>query len=74
MENIPECIILHRTKDRICNYKTIVKFVDEMKTAGNDCELYPFINFGHILTSSEEGVNKLMKITDDFLKTTGYID
>lgn len=53
-ENIPECIILHGTKYRICNYKTIVNFVDKVRSKGNTCEFYTFENFDHILTSSKE--------------------
>lgn len=66
--NIPECIVLHGNKDRVCNYKTIVKFVDEMKAMGNNCVLYTFDNYGHILTSSEEGAKRLMNITEGFLR------
>jgi acetyl esterase/lipase len=68
---LPPSIVFHGLNDQLCRFSLTEAFCNNMKNAGNRCELITFKG-GHFRSETEWA--EINNKTDEFLKSLGFLD
>jgi len=71
---LPPTLMIHGTADPTCSFEAAREFSEDMKAAGNRCDIRAFEGKGHFfLLQNPDDRNEALNAADAFLKETGIV-
>ncbi|MDP0490844.1 MAG: alpha/beta hydrolase [Verrucomicrobiota bacterium JB023] len=75
-KNLPPCLLLHGTQDRIASFELITKFAKAYRRKGNKCTLVDYENAGHTFfnyNTNDQLYELTLRTLDNFLVELGFL-